>query len=146
MQNLIKDIIHDIATNKAGIYSCLYFGENEKLIDFNFAFSFNKTDNEDSIKEDVLFFIDNIISKTFELNYNIDYTKTKRLGGTITVNNQTTKNHFIIYDYIISDDYFKISDIENYLDDIIVKDIGSRYIIEWKLPIYKIDKDKIEES
>jgi len=143
MKNQIKDIIHDIAINKVGIYSSLYFGDNEKLTDFNFNFSFNKSTDEESIKEDVLFFIDNVISKTFELNYNINYAKTSRLGGTITYNGEKTKNHYIIEDYIINDEDFKISDLENYLDDIIVKDVGSRYIIEWKLPIYYIDKNAI---
>lgn len=143
MKNVIKNIIHEIATNEAGIYSCLYFGDNDKLTDFNFSFAFNKTENEDQIKEDVLFFIDNIISKTFELNFDVNYTKTKRLGATITVNDITTKNHYIIEDYEINDEDFKISDLENYLDDIIVRDVGSRYIIEWKLPIYEIDKDSI---
>lgn len=140
IENQIKDIIHNLITTETGIYSCLCFSELKKIQDFEFSFNFNYNQNE--LIEDVKFFIDNIISKIFEINYDVDYRKTSRLGGTITCNGIETKNHFIINDYEITEE-MNISSLEDYLEDIKVTKANERYTIYLKLPIYELDKAKI---
>ena len=139
--NDIKNNIHLIASQETGIYSGLYFGEGKKIQDFNFNFAFNITDD---IYEDVKFFLDNIIAKILEINFNINYAKTSRdqLGAKIVFNDVKTKNHFIVENYYFSKSE-NIADLENYIDDIIVQEIGNRYIINWTIPIYELNKDEI---
>jgi len=142
IENIIKDIIHDIITNDTSIYSALCFSESKKLQDFTFNFNFTKTESETELKNNVLFFIDNIIAKILEINYNVDYRTTKNLGGTITYNNIVSKNDFIINDYIFLDNT-SISNLDLYIEDLKIIENNNKYTITLKLPILELDKTNI---
>ncbi len=144
LKNNIVSLIHDQCTDQGGIYSALFFSEEtEKIADeFTFSFMCNKNDDYD---EDVTFFLNNIIAKIFELNYNINprFNKLDVNGRNIILNDIKTNIWFLTEEYHIEGEDFKLHDLENYLDDLNIIEQGDRYIIELKIPIYKIDKSAI---
>lgn len=144
LKNDIVSLIHEQCSDQGGIYSTLFFSELESKILDEFTFSFMCTNDGDH-ESDVHFFLDNIIAKIFELNYNINpkFKKQDIRGKNITINDVTLNIWFLTEDYKINDENFKLHDLENYLDDINIIEQGDRYIIELKIPIYKIDKSAI---
>ena len=141
MLNQIKDIIH----HKTGIYSSLWFSTEDKIkdYDFNFSFPISLTEEQD-LESDVNIFLDNIIAKIFELNFDVDYNSTSisQLGNSTIYDDIEYKNFFIIGKYNIEKDY-KILDLENCINDLKIENDINRYTLKIKLPIYKLDKTKV---
>jgi len=143
MLNNIKEVIHKICTKQTDIYSslfcCIEDSDIIKYIDFNFAFTI--TENVD-FETDMKIFLNNIISKIFEINFNIDYHKEK-LGGSVTTSNIKTEIYSLTRNYIIEDEY-RILDLENYINDLKIEHNINDYRLNIKIPIYKLNTDKIE--
>lgn len=148
LKEQITNIIHNICTEKCGIYSTLFFADDlEKIQDFSFSFMFNNDESktEQDLEQDVNYFIDNIITKYFEINFEINYKTCKPNidGHNIEFNDIKNNIWFLTQNYTITDETFKMCDLENYISDINVIEQDTKYIIEWKIPIYKIDKSSI---
>lgn len=144
LQDEVKRIIHETTVNNT-VYSGLYFGTKEVKKVVNFSFNFNYPKKETNLEDDVKFLLDNIIAKTFELNYKIDYKKYHRtsLGNFIHYDDERVNNPFIVNEYVFLDSQ-PFGSIEDFIEEIEVLDNGQRYQINWKVPILELDKSNIE--
>lgn len=150
MASYIRGAIHDVATENSGIYERLFFGEGEVLqkyaFNFNFGLNYNPLIDSlekgyDDIAEDIKFFLDNIVAKIIEINMDVNYRKTTRLGGSIKVDGVVIENHYLIDDYTLDSDA-GIADLENYVNDIqvVISEApnGYRYTLSLEIPIYDV--------
>lgn len=136
MQDEIIDVIHQLSTTEAGIYSSL-FGfdgfEVDKTIVVNW--SFNNTDN---LKQTMRIFMDYLIATILD---NYDIRLKDDLNNQVLYLDTVYDNPFVNGDGFDMNQVLKISDLENTIDDIQVTEISGFVCIKLSVPIYKIQFD-----
>lgn len=146
--NKIKSAIHELSSENE-VYSGMHFTPyNDVLENVNFRFRFNIHENDNNYIEDSKFLLDNILSKMFELNFDVKYQFFLRteLGNFIYYNDNRIMNPFITSKYKFIE-AIPFLDLENYIDDIEINILSKYYYeINWTIPIYKLDKKNIKCS
>ena len=148
MKNEISNLIHEIVTEKGGIYTTL-FGCSS--FDIHEMLKINWVLTKDDLKDNITIVLDNIISQVLQ-TYNTKYLPNKykykyyiEINSnykTIIYNDIIYHNNFLPINYEIIEE-IKFADIENYLNDIEIKENGIYIQLSWSFPIYKINKNSL---
>lgn len=132
MKNEIIDLIHQISTEEAGIYSSLFGFEGfdiKKHINTNMVLP-----KDDDLYKTVKIYLDFIIAEILKnTDLEIDDTFSNNF---IECNNVEYKNSFIQKSYDLTNVY-NICDFDNILDDLQVTDNGDYLVLNLNIPIYK---------
>lgn len=132
MKSEIIDLIHQISTEEAGIYSSLFGFEGfdiKKHINTNMVLP-----KDDDLYKIVKIYLDFIIAEILKnTDLEIDDTFSSNF---IECNNVEYKNPFIQKSYDITNVY-NICDFDNILDSLQVTDNGDYLVLNLNIPIYE---------
>ncbi len=137
LHNKIVDLIYDITTKEAGIYTSL-FGfdgyETKKIINYSFCIP-----NDDDLYTGLKIFLDHVIATIcIELNKTNEIIIDDPIYNSIWYDGVEYINSFIDKSMDL-DKYLILCDFENLLNNFRITNMGSFISINFELPIYDLD-------
>lgn len=155
MEKSVSTVIQELAVEKGGIYSALFGSESmevERHMNINWLFTKPSPDGDgidsydEIMRDNIETFMHHVISQVVQSyranEFKSDYVKVKSEYNVVMYGGKKYPNLFLPINYEVLGEQ-RFADIENYLDKVVVHDTGQYISINWRFPIYKIDKSQI---